>query len=69
MEMAEKSAKEQHKYHKRRVCVLQKIREAIMGEVCEQFSRTWSYRRSFAQIMNPISMTRMVMIMAVMKRC
>ena len=67
--MAENGSKEQHKYHKRRVCVLQRIRKANMGGVCKQYSRTWSYRRSFAQIMNPISMTRMVMIMAVMKRC
>lgn len=69
--MVENGGKEQHKYHKGWwVCVLQKIREADMGAVCEQYSRARrSYRRSFAQIMNPISRTRMVIMMAVMKRC
>jgi hypothetical protein len=38
--MAENGGKEQHKYHKRRVCVLQRIREANVGEVCKQYSDT-----------------------------
>lgn len=33
MEMAENGGKEQHKYHKGWVCVLQNIREADMGAV------------------------------------
>jgi hypothetical protein len=40
-----------------------------MEAVCEQSPKAQSYRRSFPQIMKPMSKTRMIMIMAVIKRC